>query len=104
MAACTGQAPTPDSNLPILLTNMANPAPPKSGTGWGSNVCGGHSWLWDNGIQLTPRYEWMPVLGGEADPRIVGISGWAINSGLSTQDVPFTHIFIPDPGSVPEMG
>src|SRR5580700_10510909 len=77
MAACTGPAPTPDSNLPILLTNMANPAPPKSGTGWGSNVCGGHSWLWDNGIQLTPRYEWMPVLGGEADPRIVGISGWA---------------------------
>jgi len=46
----------------------------------------------------------MPVLGGEADPRIVGISGWAINSGLSTQDVPFTHIFIPDPGSVPRWG
>jgi len=104
LAACTGKPQPPDATLPILLTDQVNPPGPHAGTGWAAGVCGGHAWLWDKGVHLSPRYEWTPVLGDESEPQIVASSGWAVKSGLSSQDVPFTHIFIPVPGSAPRWG
>jgi hypothetical protein len=93
LEACTSEPQPPEATLPILLTDQVNPPGPHAGTGWAKGMCGGHTWLWDKVIRITPRYEWTPVLGDESETQIVAASGWAVNSGLSSQDMPFTHIY-----------
>jgi len=58
---------------------------------WGREVCGSNTWL----SGYNPAYEWMPILdkNNELENADVAISGTAINSHRSSEDVWFTHPF-----------
>jgi hypothetical protein len=76
--------------FPILETDYTNPHYDTSGVNWACDVVGGKTFL----ANIEPPWEWMPILeprASQPEPRIVGLSGTAINPHRSNADVPFTH-------------
>ncbi len=87
----------------ILATNTPMPIFDTSRPEWSKEICRGGEYLTDE----YPPYQWMQVLNpdSEADDRVVGLSGTAVEPHIAGFDVPFSHPFgkdfvfsvIPDP-------
>jgi hypothetical protein len=76
---------------PILITKYNNPFYDTSNPNWASDICRNQQFFHNE----YPPFEWMQVLdpASEDDSSVVGISGVAVMSKISDNDIPFTHPF-----------
>ena len=73
----------------VLETTQVSGAVAQSDAAWAGNVCGGK-----DTFHGGARYEWTPVYSAAGQyGSVEALSGWALNSHQSTDDVPFTHPF-----------